>query len=59
MLPDGSKLSDLVGQVLKANPAIKCSAERMVAAVNEEYQNHTFILSDRDTVALIPPVSGG
>ena len=28
-------------------------------AVNDEYQDHLFVLSDGDEVALIPPVSGG
>jgi molybdopterin converting factor small subunit len=30
-----------------------------MVAVNEEFQEHDFVLSDRDEVALIPPVSGG
>ena len=34
-------------------------AERIVVAVNNEYQEHDFVLSDGDEAALIPPVSGG
>ena len=34
-------------------------AERLVVAVNNEYRDHDFILSDGDEAALIPPVSGG
>ena len=40
-------------------PDIQCDAERIVAAVNEEYSKHETKLVDGDTIALIPPVSGG
>jgi len=58
-LPNKSTLADLVARVLEANIRIKCSPERMVAAVNEEYQTHDQVLFTGDIVALIPPVSGG
>ncbi|MCH2312804.1 MAG: molybdopterin converting factor subunit 1 [Dehalococcoidia bacterium] len=58
-LPNKSTLADLVARVLEANIEIKCSPERMVAAVNEEYQTHDQVLLTGDIVALIPPVSGG
>jgi molybdopterin converting factor small subunit len=58
-LPNKSTLADLVARVLEANIEIKCSPERMVAAVNEEYQTHDQMLLTGDIVALIPPVSGG
>jgi len=31
----------------------------LLIAVNEEYGDETHILSERDEIALIPPVSGG
>ena len=33
--------------------------ERIVVAVNNEYQDHDYVLGDGDEAALIPPVSGG
>ena len=58
-LPNGSTLDALVTPVLENNPNFKCAPERLVAAVNQEYQTHEYILTEGDTVALIPPVSGG
>ncbi|MBS20656.1 MAG: molybdopterin converting factor subunit 1 [Chloroflexi bacterium] len=58
-LTEASILSDLIDTVLKSHPQIKCSKDRMVAAVNEEYQLHNYPLKNGDMVALIPPVSGG
>ena len=34
-------------------------AQSLVVAVNQEYQDHDYVLTDGDEVALIPPVSGG
>jgi molybdopterin converting factor small subunit len=31
----------------------------LVIAVNEEYQEDGFILSEKDEIVIIPPVSGG
>ena len=56
---EGSSLGDAI-RVIKAKfPDIQCDAERIVAAVNEEYSKHETKLVDGDTIALIPPVSGG
>ena len=58
-LSEPTILSDLIDAVLRAHPEIKCPKDRMVAAVNEEYQLHDYVLNNDDMVALIPPVSGG
>ena len=58
-LIDGSSLGDAIQEVKLKFPSIKCDAERIVAAVNEEYSKHERTLVDGDTIALIPPVSGG
>ena len=57
-LIDGSSLGDAIQEVKSKFPSIKCDAERIVAAVNEEYSKHERTLVDGDTIALIPPVSG-
>lgn len=31
----------------------------LAIAVNEEYQNDDFVLTERDEIVIIPPVSGG
>ena len=48
-------LADSVNALVPGLPP----AERLVVAVNNEYRDHDFILSDGDEAALIPPVSGG
>ena len=58
-LPDGSTVGFLVKRVLQYYPEFIKKPENLVVAVNEEYSEHRFILSDGDNVAFIPPVSGG
>jgi len=58
-LPDGSTVDFLVKRVLQHYPEFIKKPENLVVAVNEEYSEHRFILSDGDNVAFIPPVSGG
>ena len=57
-LPDSSTVGDLARVVVGRFPGLP-DAERIVVAVNGEYQDHAFALSDGDEAALIPPVSGG
>jgi molybdopterin converting factor subunit 1 len=54
----GATLAELVAQVCMQYPGLP-EAERVVAAVNNEYKEPDFVLDDGDEVALIPPVSGG
>ena len=49
----------LVGEVARRHPALTDEPDALVVAVNDEYQDNLFVLSDGDEVALIPPVSGG
>ena len=49
----------LVGEVARRHPDLTDEPVALVVAVNDEYQDHLFVLSDGDEVALIPPVSGG
>ena len=54
----GATLAELVAQVCTQYPGLP-DADRVVAAVNNEYREPDFVLDDGDEVALIPPVSGG
>ena len=58
-LPDGAVVSDAASELLRLHPAISGDKSRLMIAVNEEYQEHDYPLSDNDEVAFIPPVSGG
>lgn len=55
-----SELPITVGE-LKQKLAEKynLSLQSVMVAVNEEYADDEIVLKDGDTVALIPPVSGG
>ncbi len=47
-------------QILKERyPQFEKNFDNVMIAVNEEYANPDQILNDGDTVAVIPPVSGG
>ena len=50
-----------VGQikVWMENQYPKLSLQQMMAAVNEEFATDEVILNDGDTLAFIPPISGG
>lgn len=58
-LPDRSTVGDLVANMMQSYPGLVNQGVDIVAAVNQEYQEHHFVLRDGDEVALIPPVSGG
>ena len=58
-LPEGATVGDLADEVYRLYPGIAADPERLVVAVNQEYRDHTSLLSSSDEVALIPPVSGG
>ena len=57
-LDEGATVGDLAEAMRAKFPGLP-EAERIVVAVNNEYQEHDFVLSDGDEAALIPPVSGG
>ena len=58
-LSDGARVTDAARELLRLHPSITEDASRLTIAVNEEYQEHDYPLSDNDEVAFIPPVSGG
>ena len=55
---DGATVGDLARAAAARFDGLP-DAERIVIAVNGEYQDHAFALADGDEAALIPPVSGG
>ena len=57
-LAPGDNVAALAKSVTSLFPGLP-PANRLVVAVNNEYRDHDFILSDGDEAALIPPVSGG
>jgi molybdopterin converting factor subunit 1 len=58
-LTDDATVSDAARELLRLHPAISSDSSRLMIAVNEEYQEHDYPLSENDEVAFIPPVSGG
>ena len=57
-LPDGSSVKELKEKLIEHYPKMEALTSLLIA-VNEEYGDETYILSERDEIALIPPVSGG
>lgn len=57
-LDQGATVGELADAMRLKFPGLP-EAGRIVVAVNNEYQEHDFVLSDGDEAALIPPVSGG
>ena len=58
-LPDDATVGYLAQEMIRHHPTLTRDAARLVVAVNQEFQDHSYVLSDGDEVALIPPVSGG
>ena len=58
-LSDEATVSDAASELLRLYPSISGDTSRLMIAVNEEYQEHDYPLSENDEVAFIPPVSGG
>lgn len=57
-MPEGSSVKELKTQLANKYPKIQ-ELKSLLIAVNEEYGDESHILSERDEIALIPPVSGG
>lgn len=54
----GKTVADLKQIVIEKFPDIQ-TLDSVMTAINEEFSNDTDVLKDGDTVAFIPPVSGG
>ena len=57
-IESGSSVKDLKEKLQQTYPKMR-ELKSLLIAVNEEYGNEEYILTERDEIALIPPVSGG
>jgi molybdopterin synthase sulfur carrier subunit len=57
--PQGSTVDQLLTLLIVHHPELASKRDAVAVAVNECYVECDHILQDGDTVALIPPVSGG
>ena len=58
-LHDGATVEDLREAIAERYPLVRALLGAIVAAVDEEYVEPTHVLREGESVALIPPVSGG
>lgn len=58
-LPEGSRLSDLWPPLSERFPRFRGMEDSLAWAVNHAYARPDQPLKDGDTVAVLPPVSGG
>ncbi|UOE92177.1 molybdopterin converting factor subunit 1 [Alkalihalobacillus sp. LMS39] len=52
-------VNEVIEQITKQFPSIEAELAHSMIAVNEELVERTTIVKENDTVAFIPPVSGG
>ena len=57
-IQDGTTVGDLKVKLISQFPEFE-KLRSLAIAVNEEYQDDDFVLSERDEIVIIPPVSGG
>jgi molybdopterin synthase catalytic subunit len=57
--PEGTTVSDAVGLLAARHPVLDAVRASLLAAVNEEWVPDETPLRDGETLALMPPVSGG
>jgi len=55
----GTTVAALLRRLEELHPAVAAMQGSVAAAIEERYVPPTFVIRDGDTVALIPPVSGG
>lgn len=58
-LPDGATVASLMGIVSRARPALARLLPALRAAVGERFAPPSEVLESGDTIALLPPASGG
>ncbi|HZP56891.1 MAG TPA: molybdopterin converting factor subunit 1 [Dehalococcoidia bacterium] len=58
-LPAGATIGQLRDQLANEYPVVQPFLTTLVAAVDEEYVPSEHVLREGESVALIPPISGG
>ena len=58
-VPSGVTVSYLNNEILKKYPQLRSFSNKFVTSVNCKVSNGDTIISSRDEIALLPPVSGG
>lgn len=58
-VPDNATVSDAIDALARQLTSIAPLRDPIAIAVNEEYVQPDYMLEEGDTIALIPPVSGG
>jgi molybdopterin converting factor subunit 1 len=58
-IPNGTTLADLFGRYSARFPDLAGFRSSIVASRNEEFAAWETLLADDDTIAFLPPVSGG
>jgi molybdopterin synthase sulfur carrier subunit len=58
-VPDGATVDTLLDHLCRQYPPLADVRRSLSIAVNREYVDSNYQLSETDEVALIPPVSGG
>lgn len=58
-LADGGTIADVCERVAELYPRVREFLPVIVCAIDEDYAPSERIVTDGDSVALIPPVSGG
>jgi molybdopterin synthase sulfur carrier subunit len=58
-IKEKATVKELINVLKEKYPQIKENLDKALVAVNEEYADDETVLKEGDTVALIPPVSGG
>ncbi|MFQ5745084.1 MAG: molybdopterin converting factor subunit 1 [Acidobacteriota bacterium] len=58
-LPVGADASSCLEMLSSQYPPLAEMRNQMLVAVNERYEDWSYVLEEGDVVAFIPPVSGG
>lgn len=58
-LPNGATVNDALSKLATNHEIIVQMRNSIAVAINEQYCNAETLINDGDTLALIPPVSGG